>query len=104
MRKRSSSVRERRSQYFGQLFDVLGISFKRKGPVEIDNTVPLRVGDVSLQLYFNEANSRWGAYFAAHEGLYRGYGWTSYWLVAPVGKLESGYLKMVPIPVTCLAI
>jgi hypothetical protein len=89
---------EPRSTFFGQVFEALDITFRRDGRIRIDNTAPLRVGRRSLQLYFNEANSRRGAYFAAHEGLYGGYDWSKYWLVARIGKKELGYLKPVPYP------
>jgi hypothetical protein len=98
MSNRLSRVRERRSQFFGELLERLGVAFARNGSGQVDNTVPLRIGSVSLQLYFNESNWKWGAYFATHEGLYRGYHWTQYWLPAPVGKVGSGYQKMVPYP------
>src|SRR5689334_19803743 len=89
---------ERRSEFFAQLFDTLGITFRRTHAARIDNTVPLKVGGRSLQLYFNEANSRWGAYFAAHERLYQTYDWSKRWLPARVGKKEQGYIKLVPYP------
>ena len=98
MSKNGRKVRERRSEYFGKLFDELGISFRRKASGEIDNTSPLRINKISLQIYFNEANSRWGAYLAANEAFYGGYGWSNFWLDAPVGKLERDYRKVVPIP------
>lgn len=89
---------EHRSEFFGQLLDAMHIDFRRDGRIRIDNNSPLGAGGNSLQLYFNEANTRRGAYFAAHEALYRSYDWSRYWLTARIEKLERGYLKVVPYP------
>ena len=93
-----SKVFESRSKYFLQLFDALGLRYRVNDTGRIDNTSPLRINEHSIQLYFNEANSLWGAYFAAHEGVYADYDWTTYWLTARVDKLEQGYRKVVPYP------
>ena len=93
-----SKVFESRSKYFSGLFEALGIAYSKDGAGRIDNNTPLRTNGDSLQLYFNEANTRWGAYFAAHEGIYGDYDWATYWLKARVGKVERGYYKVVPSP------
>lgn len=96
--KTSQSMFESRAEFFGELLDALGISYRRRGAVRIDNTFPLRVGSRSLHLYFNEANSHGGAYFAALEGFYGSYDWSKYWLHTRVDSLERGYFKVVPFP------
>lgn len=94
----SQSMFESRAEFFGDLLDALGISYRRRGAVRIDNAFPLRAGCRSLHLYFNEANSRGGAYFAALENFYGSYDWSKYWLHTRVDSPERGYLKVVPFP------
>ena len=88
---------EKRSSFFKKLFTELDISFDEdeRGLIEPSHVLSHR--GKSLMVYFNEATSNRGAYFALNDAEYAGFkNWR--WLEAKNERKEDGHLKMIPYP------
>lgn len=89
---------ERRSAFFSRLLAHLAIDHRLTSEGRIDASHVLRWEGHSLQLYFNEATSQRGAYFAASRRLYADYQWEPLWLEARNDRHEPKHFKVIPYP------
>lgn len=86
---------ETESERFGAVFEELGIEVRKRADGGVDSAVPLRVGGVSLQVYFNEPARGRAAYFAFNPTTYEDFAWSPGWQPIENDRRDK-YVKYMP--------
>jgi dynein-related subfamily AAA family protein len=85
-----------RSDEFIQIFDRLGIQYRRNKSGGIEPHV-LSAAGRSLQAYFNDGTDSRQAYFAINPALYPDFAWAEFWEDVNVARKDKGHLQKIPI-------